>query len=155
MNTTHSSATSSNRSGLVSQCQKVITQQIAQMPPLLQEQIIGTTLTELEQQAAKRIKADVQEEIYAELSLTLPFLVSQMFNNLFDSTVNHAVARTDFQSQYPSIPSHLIHIAALTTEETMRSLDHRLIHCAFELAGHANQDNSDMSESDSSLDYNF
>ena len=146
-----------NTRKLGSHCQNVITEQIAQMPPLLQEQIIGTTISELEKKAAKTIRKDVEEEIYTELSHSLPFFVSQMFNNLLDSTVNHAVPRRDFQGQYPSMSPEFIHIAARTAEEMLRTVDQRLIHYAFELAGHNNHDNhSQMSDSDdSSVDYNF
>lgn len=119
-------------------CQENITNSIYNMPPVLQEMIIGDTKKQMESRIREELKRELtndiikeQEKIRKEILNTISYIVPDIMNDIIYSMTHHNVARNNYYILFDKIERSTVDAAVLIAENAVSEMEERYVNNSF------------------------
>lgn len=112
---------------------------IGQMPPMLQEKVVGcgrdTIKTELRSEINKdverNIKKKAEKRCKRDVGKYLEYLIPEIIRINIECITGRMQVKPDFYQEYSHIPDYIIDIAISTADTTTRTLEDRYVNTQF------------------------
>lgn len=116
-------------------CYNKLTDVLYNAPPLLQENIIGTTKEKLEEkimiklkkQVETKYKKELENNISENMNNILPYIIPDICSDMITS-LKSIYPPPDFYEKYNNIPKHIVTCAIISAENIVRTLEERYIY---------------------------
>jgi len=122
-------------SSLQELCFKKMAKTMHSAPPLLQEQIMGTTVAvvkeELKQEVYEKTKEEVKKTVELEFSTILKHLVPEIMQDIVTSMTTPARPRVNFRQKYKQLKPEVVNCAIQIAENTVNQMESYYVHRAF------------------------
>lgn len=144
-------------------CQENITNSIYNMPPVLQEMIIGDTKKQMESRIREELKREItdniikeQENIRKEMLTTIGYIVPDIMNDIIYSMTHHNVPRNNYYNLFDKIERSTVDAAVLIAENAVLEMEERYVNNSFNYYRHQhdiNYDNDELTSNDNDDEY--
>jgi len=114
-------------------CQQNITTSIYNMPPVMQEMVIGETKEQIKEQIRKELIAEIraEEKVRKQLLNDVTFLIPDIMKDIIFTMTNHNVSRKNFYETWPNIPTSTIQAAINIAENTVSEMEEHYVYNSF------------------------
>lgn len=112
---------------LTNMCYKNIIDNILQMPPYLQEILIGKSLKSIK----KKIKRKLKISQFVDAKDILPLIVPEIMEDIISSMTENNRCRSNYVEKYTTIDPVIIDMAVKISENSVLKMEERYISAAF------------------------
>jgi len=130
-------------------CQENIATSICNIPPMLQEMVIGETKEKMREQIRKELIDEIRAEENARKDMLdmLQYLVPDIMKDIIFSITHNNESREDFYKLWPNVSRDTIKAAIMIAESSINEMEDRYTHREFSLS-----ESNIYMETDSSFD---
>lgn len=130
-------------------CQENIATSICNVPPMLQEMVIGETKEKMREQIRKELMDEIRAEENARKDMLdmIQYLVPAIMKDIVFSITHNNESREDFYKLWPNVSRDTIKAAIMIAESSINEMEDRYIHREFSLS-----ESTIYMETDSSFD---
>jgi hypothetical protein len=114
-------------------CYKNIAQSVLNMPPQLQESIIGKTKEHVKKTMKKEATKQALFKVKQEMCDILPYIVPEIIQDIIHAMTTNGAVRQNYYFLYKNLRKEIIDTAIKIAEYSVTYLEERYVHPAFDI----------------------